>query len=102
MRNKKMTCSGVKCCVAFSLAILIFSSASCQKASVEKGLYPSYASWVSRDQTGMKSNAFALVKKMVVGWNLGNSLEVPNDETAWGNSKTTQVLIDSIKKASIN
>ena len=92
----------LKCSVAFSLMLLIFSSASSQKAGVEKGLYPTYASWINRDQTGMTGNSFALVKKMVVGWNLGNSLEVPKDETSWGNPKTTQILIDSIKKAGIN
>ncbi len=64
--------------------------------------YPTYASWISRDQTGMTSNAFDLAKKMVVGWNLGNTLEVPGNETGWGNPKVTQVFIDSVKKAGIN
>jgi endoglucanase len=39
---------------------------------------------------------------MFAGWNLGNSLEVPADETAWGNPKTTQRLIDSVKARGIN
>ncbi len=69
---------------------------------INENIYPSYASWISRDQTGMSSSSMDLVKKMMVGWNLGNSLEVPNDETAWGNPKTTQVFIDSVKKAGIN
>src|SRR5205823_1476242 len=73
-----------------------------QKAGVEKNLYPTYASWISRDQTGMSGNSFDLVKKMTIGWNLGNSLEVPGNETGWGNPKTTQAFIDSVSKAGIN
>jgi endoglucanase len=73
-----------------------------QKAGAEKSLYPTYASWISRNQTGMFSNSFDLAKKIMVGWNLGNSLEVPGDETGWGNPKTTKAFIDSVKKAGIN
>lgn len=39
---------------------------------------------------------------MVIGWNLGNSLEVPDGETAWGNPATTQSLIDAINAAGFN
>lgn len=73
-----------------------------QAAGVEKSLYPPYASWINRDQTGMTNSAFDLARKMIVGWNLGNSLEVPGSETGWGNPKVTQVFIDSVKKAGIN
>ena len=37
--------------------------------------------------------------KMKAGWNLGNTLEAICGETAWGNPKTTQKLIDSVKAA---
>jgi len=50
----------------------------------------------------MSSTAKVLAAKVVAGWNLGNSLEVPSDETAWGNPKTTQQLIDAVKAAGIN
>ncbi len=46
--------------------------------------------------------ATELASKMTVGWNLGNSLEVPDGETAWGNPATTQLLIDSVKAAGFN
>lgn len=36
---------------------------------------------------------------MKVGWNLGNTLEAIFGETAWGNPKTSQKLIDSVKAA---
>lgn len=42
------------------------------------------------------------VKNIFAGWNIGNSLEVPEGETAWGNPATTQKLIDSVKAAGFN
>lgn len=48
-----------------------------------------------------------LVKNMKIGWNLGNSLDAIggsglNTETSWGNPKTTQAMIDDIKKMGFN
>lgn len=48
---------------------------------------------------GMKSIATQLAKKIFLGWNLGNSLEVSDGETAWGNPKTSKSMIDAIKNA---
>lgn len=42
------------------------------------------------------------VKNIFAGWNIGNSLEVPDGETAWGNPATTQKLIDGVKTAGFN
>lgn len=39
---------------------------------------------------------------MTIGWNIGNSLEVPSGETGWGNPRVTQRLIDSVKQAGFN
>ena len=68
----------------------------------KKGIYPDYSNRIAPDATGMTNDAKTIAAKMFVGWNLGNSLEVPAGETAWGNAKTTQTLIDSIKAAGIN
>jgi endoglucanase len=38
-----------------------------------------------------------LVLDMKVGWNLGNTLDAPNGETAWGNPVTTQAMMDAVK-----
>lgn len=40
--------------------------------------------------------------KMGMGFNIGNSMEVPNDPTAWGNPYPTQALLDSVKAAGFN
>jgi len=37
--------------------------------------------------------------KMGMGFNIGNSMEVPNSPTLWGNPYPTQALLDSVKAA---
>ena len=57
---------------------------------------------------GLKGNsAIDIMKNIKVGWNLGNSLDATGgsgvtSETSWGNPKTTQRLIDSVKAAGFN
>lgn len=51
--------------------------------------------------------AMEITKLMGTGWNLGNSLDVPdgyglNTEISWGNPKTTQSMIDAVKRAGFN
>ncbi|PWJ61613.1 MULTISPECIES: cellulase family glycosylhydrolase [unclassified Fibrobacter] len=41
-------------------------------------------------------------KNMGMGYNIGNSMEVPNNPTGWGNPYPTQALLDSIKAAGFN
>jgi endoglucanase len=40
-----------------------------------------------------------LLSKVRLGWNLGNSLEVPDGETAWGNPRVTPELLAAAAKA---
>lgn len=58
---------------------------------------------VTSDKTGMDNDAAALAAKLGIGWNLGNSLEATSttsaSETSWGNPKTSQTLINSVKAA---
>jgi len=66
-------------------------------------IFPSYnTNPLPPDITGMPKTAMQLASQMYAGWNLGNSLEVPTDETAWGNEKASQRLIDSIYAAGFN
>ena len=46
-------------------------------------------------------SAVELVAKIRAGWNLGNTLDAPN-ETSWGNPKTKKSNIDTIKAAGFN
>ena len=41
-------------------------------------------------------SAFQIANDMGAGWNLGNSLESSNNETDWGNPKTTKAMIDAV------
>lgn len=66
-------------------------------------IFPSYnTNPLPPDITGMPKTALQLAALMYAGWNLGNSLEVPADETAWGNERASQRLIDSIYAAGFN
>ncbi|MBQ9956885.1 MAG: cellulase family glycosylhydrolase [Ruminococcus sp.] len=58
---------------------------------------------------GSFRSAQEIVDAINVGWNLGNTLEcydfaswTSNAETAWGNPKTTQAMIDSVCDAGFN
>lgn len=57
---------------------------------------------IEDDQTGMDSDAQTLLKKMKIGWNLGNTLEATGAETAWGNPLTTEAMIKKIKELGFN
>ena len=43
--------------------------------------------------------ASEIQSKMGMGFNIGNSMEVPNNPTLWGNPFPTQALLDSVKAA---
>ena len=51
---------------------------------------------------GQLPTAQHIANQMKAGWNMGNTLEAIGGETAWGGAKTTQALIDSVKKAGFN
>ena len=65
----------------------------------------------TKKTTTSSGSAQALVDKMTIGWNLGNTMDCYNCswlsnkmdcETAWGNPKTTKSMIDTVKKAGFN
>jgi aryl-phospho-beta-D-glucosidase BglC (GH1 family) len=41
----------------------------------------------------------AVLGSLRIGWNLGNDLDVPEGETAWGNPKATPELLQAVAKA---
>jgi endoglucanase len=58
---------------------------------------------IAPDSSKMSSlNSYEFAKKFGRGWNVGNSLEAPGGETAYGNPLITQALIDSVKAAGFN
>lgn len=66
-------------------------------------IFPSYNTTpVASDPTGMSSTAVQISANIKLGWNLGNSLEAPGGETAWGNPVITQALIDLVKQSGFN
>lgn len=82
--------------------VMLLSSYNClageSKSSVASSSSPSVIN------ESMPSNthgltAVQLTQKMGAGWNLGNSLDAIGGETAWGNPRVTQQLINSVKAA---
>ncbi len=57
---------------------------------------------ITFSQAQTSSTATELAGKMTIGWNIGNSLEVPDGETAWGNPEVSQTLIDAVSDAGFN
>ncbi len=64
-----------------------------------------------KTSSASSGSAQAVIDKMTIGWNLGNTLDCVNCtwlnnkldcETAWGNIKTTKAMIDAVKKAGFN
>lgn len=47
-------------------------------------------------------SAMDAARAITAGWNLGNSLEVPEGETAWGNPRTSKILIEKVHAAGFN
>lgn len=40
-----------------------------------------------------------LLRSTTIGWNLGNALDAPQNETAWGNPEVTRELLQAVSKA---
>lgn len=64
---------------------------------------------MNREIVSDKPTAEDIVNDIIVGWNLGNSLDSYNNnvtgldtETCWGNPKITKELIDMVKEAGFN
>ena len=59
-----------------------------QKANTEK----------TDTEISTEASSVDFAKKLVIGWNLGNTLDAPT-ETGWGMPKTTKAMIDAVKAA---
>jgi len=51
------------------------------------------------DTNAQDKTAAQAVAEIQIGWNLGNSLDVPEGETAWGNPEVTEALIEAVADA---
>jgi aryl-phospho-beta-D-glucosidase BglC (GH1 family) len=61
-------------------------------------IYPSYnTSPQAPDSTGM-STAVQLAAKFKLGWNIGNTMDAPGGETAWGNPMITESYVKFVKQ----
>ncbi len=89
------------CNILLIMGMLLLSPEIIQAA--EAGLAKNSRDSIAPDKKGMRElTPIELAAEMKVGWNLGNTLEAIGGETAWGNPKTNQRLIDSVKAAGFN
>ena len=79
-----------------SLALL---SGSCLTPPTVAARRDSTAAKVESRPRELSHTSAQLLKAAVLGWNLGNSLDVPTGETAWGNPPATQELMAGVAKA---
>ena len=64
--------------------------------------YSVFAQDVAPDEIGMTLTAQEWSKQVIVGWNLGNTMESDGGETAWGCDPTTKKMIHAVKEAGFN
>ncbi|MEJ3746168.1 cellulase family glycosylhydrolase [Actinomycetes bacterium KLBMP 9797] len=71
--------------------------------SVGPSTSPTVSPTVSPTTPPPAGNAMAAVAAMQPGWNLGNSFDaVGADETAWGNPRVTEALLDNVRAQGFN
>lgn len=56
----------------------------------------------SLPDAGMESDAQTLATKIFAGINIGNTLEAPDGETAWGNPSVSKSYVDGLKALGFN
>ncbi len=88
-------------------AVITISAADADDVTIsvtqaKKVVDPKYVDYIEPDNTGMESDAKVLASKMSLGWNIGNTLEAIGGETAWGNPKVSNELVQAVKAAGFN
>ncbi|MDM8174501.1 MULTISPECIES: glycoside hydrolase family 5 protein [Olivibacter] len=100
--KRKILCGIIPVFLMLSCAKIHETASPSNKAAIGSKLASTRQQQIPPDMSGMSSNAFQLVSKMHVGWNLGNTLEAIGGETYWGNPLTTEAMIRAVKSAGIN
>ena len=67
-----------------------------------KGKEPSVNDHNDPDSDVKDYTVAELLSEMKIGWNLGNTLDAPEGETAWGQPVTTKEMIDKIHELGFN
>lgn len=84
---------------SFILSILLFSFSAC--APTVNGTTNNSQSTTTTGggtQTSSGTSSINFAKNLVIGWNLGNTLDAPT-ETEWGMPTTTQAMLTAVKAA---
>ena len=88
----------------FSSACLALLAGSCVTPPAARGIGkpsdpPRATAAVAPSLGDFTRTSPELLAKLRLGWSLGNSLDVPNGETMWGNPRVTPELLAAVAKA---
>lgn len=76
--------------------VIVISLVSCGEKKVSVNSH-------NNPETSVKNYTVTeLLDEMKIGWNLGNTLDAPEGETAWNQPVTTKEMIDKIKELGFN
>ena len=97
---KKRNLIGV---IALALACCLFITVTCITEGIPEREWPETGlQIVENEEITAGESAADFVAKIKIGWNLGNTLDGSPNETSWGNPKTTEAMITTIKNAGFN
>lgn len=86
---------------SFILSILLFSFSACTPAvngTTNDQQSSTTTTTGGGTQTSSSTSSIDFAKNLVIGWNLGNTLDAPT-ETGWGMPTTTQAMLTAVKAA---
>jgi endoglucanase len=86
-------------CVALFVSACVAPSPQARDAGAVGGAGSERAGPTVTGPRAFEHTSAELVAKLGLGWNLGNALDVPDSETAWGNPKTKPELLKAVKAA---
>lgn len=82
--------------------ITISSGKSSETVTVTQAASPASSGSENSADRPLGIKALDIAKDIRVGWNIGNTLEVPGGETLWGNPKVNEAYVGGIKAAGFN
>ncbi len=86
--------------ILLTLALMLTMATACDKTPAEEPYVPTQHNDLSVDYTSLSSAEFT--KQLIIGWNLGNTLDAPDGENSWGQPTTTPEMMAALKNLGFN
>ena len=92
----------MKRATALLLAAVLFLTAGCAGGQEKTETTETTQATETVEVTGNTMTGEELMQELKIGWNLGNTFDAPDGETAWGNPFTTAELLQYVKELGFN